>query len=104
EAPLATASNPEFDALRRLLASRSVDAMMQVQSTRVQADQVFVNIDSAVVLLAASDWDRAALEAVALPLEKAGPLSHSVSAASGRLLIFGNRKEFVQAVLARVAN
>jgi hypothetical protein len=104
EAPLAIAASPQLDALRRLLASRSIDAMMQVQSSRVQSDQVFVNIDSAVVVLAATDWDKAAVELAAAPLENAGPLSSSLSAVSGRFLIFGNRKGFIEALLARVSN
>jgi len=104
EAPLETAANPELAALRRLLAGRSVEAMLHIQSTRVQPDQVFVNVDSAVALLASSDWDKGAVSAVATPLENAGPLSRSISAASGRYLIFGNRREFVQAALARVSN
>jgi hypothetical protein len=103
EAPLAAAANPEAEGSRRLLASRGIDAMMQVQSSRVQTDQVFVSVDSAVVLLAASDWDRSAVAPVAIPLEQAGPLSRSVSAVSGRFLVLGNRREFVQALMARVS-
>lgn len=104
EAPLATAANPELEALRKLLESRRVDAMMQVESSRVQADQVFVGVDTAVVLLAASDWDKASVEAVAVPLEKAGALSSLLSAVNGRFLIFSNRKEFLEALLSRVSS
>jgi hypothetical protein len=63
-----------------------------------------VNIDSAVVVLAATDWDKAAVELVAPPLEEAGPLSSSLSAVSGRFLIFGNRKAFIETLLARISD
>jgi hypothetical protein len=52
-----------FAALDRQLAAASVQAMLEVTSTRPAADQVFVGSQSAVVLLAANPWDADAIRA-----------------------------------------
>jgi hypothetical protein len=47
--------------LRRLLEGVRIEAMLDVASTRVQPDGVFVGAESGVALLAAADWDGAAV-------------------------------------------
>ena len=47
--------------LQKLLDAAGLRAVLQVESTRKLPDGVFVNSQSAVVLLAASDWDAAAV-------------------------------------------
>ena len=58
EAPLSDArSTQAFEALRAQLNPASLDAMLEVSSTVVQPDQVFVQPHSALVLLSSSNWD-----------------------------------------------
>ncbi len=57
------------EALRRLLASMKLEAMLQIQSSKTLSDRVLVGNRSAIVLQAGSDWDgqlvrQALLEAV----------------------------------------
>lgn len=61
EAPLETGSPAIGAELRKLLDSVTIDAMMDVGSSRVLPDGVFVGTESGVVLLARSDWDNIAV-------------------------------------------
>ncbi len=96
EAPLAIGPSSLPDDARKLLASTKLQAMLYVGGTRLLPDGVFVGIDSAVVLLGASNWDAAAA--------KAAFNAQGAIATSGPLLILANRPEFLQAILAGVGN
>jgi len=60
EPPLETGAKPVGAEFQKLLESMKLDAMMAAGSTRAQ-DGVFVATDSAVALLAAQDWNAAAV-------------------------------------------
>jgi hypothetical protein len=111
-----------FGALRERLSRMPLDAMLDVASTRVDADQVFVRSQSAIVLLAGDSWDgeaiRAALTSASGALwSNAGPgagwragangvreldgLGKLVMAVDGRWLVLGHSAELVNAILAR---
>jgi len=62
------------DALRRLIESAKVEAMLETGSTRPLADGVFVGIDSAVALLAATDWNAEAVRGALATAAETGPL------------------------------
>jgi hypothetical protein len=53
-------SSSTAESLKTLLRSNPTQATLQLQSTELDKDGVFVRIHSAVVLLAASDWDESA--------------------------------------------
>ena len=114
-----------FSALRERLASTPVAAMLEVGSTRVDADQVFVGSQSAIVLLAASNWDgnamRGAIAWAAGSLWSSGGsgvgwktssivgsrgaqeldgLGRIAVAVDGRWLVIGNSAELVNAIFA----
>jgi hypothetical protein len=55
---------PQSDSVAQLLGNVKLEAMLQVGSTRVQKDGVFVIPDSAFVLQAASNWDESAVKKV----------------------------------------
>jgi len=57
EPPLETGTREIGSELRKLLENVQLNAMLDVGSTKVQPDGVFVGADSGVVLLAAADWD-----------------------------------------------
>jgi hypothetical protein len=73
EPPLETGTREIGIELSKLLQSVQLNAMLDIGSTKVQPDGVFVGADSGVVLLAASDWDSNAVQS-------------SVAAAFGDLL------------------
>ncbi len=56
-----TEDRDSLRALRDKLAAVPIDAMLEVSSTRVDADQVYVRPHSVVVLLAATAWDADAM-------------------------------------------
>jgi hypothetical protein len=118
-----TESRDSFKALRDILAATRIDAMLDVSSTKVDADQVYVRSHSVIALLAATAWDadaiRAALGAAAeglwsssgtatwrataggvRELEGLGKLA---MAADGKWLIVGDSAEMVNALFARRA-
>lgn len=101
EPPFEAAAGTAPQALQALLSAEPVQAMMHIAASRVLADGVFVGVDSAVVLLRASDWNaaaaRSALEAAGL-LSK-GPLPMAVET-QGPLLIVSTQPELARAVLA----
>jgi len=61
EPPLETGTPDIGSELRKLLETVPLAAMLDIGSTKVQPDGVFVGTESGVVLLAASDWDSSAV-------------------------------------------
>ena len=61
EPPLEAGTPDIGSELHKLLDGAQLEAMLDIGSTRVQPDGVFVGTDSGVALLAASDWDAAAV-------------------------------------------
>ncbi|HWZ32171.1 MAG TPA: hypothetical protein VNX18_12595 [Bryobacteraceae bacterium] len=79
--------------LREYLASKKLDAMLEVSGAVVDPDQVFIGTRSALVLVSDS-WDVTALNLE----DRTGKLA---VAANGRWLVAGDSKEFVDAIFAR---
>ncbi len=90
--------------LRRIFESAGLEAMMETGATRMLSEGVFVGIDSAVALIAASDWDANAVRAALSTAAETGPLGRIVFEARGRVLVIGNSAALVKKVAARVAN
>jgi hypothetical protein len=111
-----------FAALEQQLAAGRVQAMLEVASTQVAADQVFVGSRSAIALLSETPWDaaaiREAISAAAGSLWSSGGLGTGWRASStgvqeldglgrlalavdGRWLIVGNFAELVNSLFAR---
>jgi hypothetical protein len=114
-----TETRDSFKALRDQLAAARIDAMLDVSSTRVDADQVFVQPHSAVALLANTAWNADAIRA-ALGTAAEGVWSNSATAtwraggvreleglgklamaSDGKWLVIGDSAEMVNAVFAR---
>jgi len=91
------------DALRRLIESAKVEAMLETGSTRPLADGVFVGIDSAVALLAATDWNAEAVRGALATAAETGPLGRIAFEAQGRVLVIGNSAALVHRMTARIA-
>ena len=110
-----------FAGLKERMGAMRVEAMLEVASTRVDADQVYVGSQRAIALVGQSDWDadaiRGALAAAAgsfwgngtsgawraevngvQELEGLGQLAIAID---GRLLVAGNSAEMVSAVFSR---
>jgi hypothetical protein len=128
EPPLETGAPDIGIELRKLLEAVPLEAMLDIGSTWVQQDGVFVGTESGVALLAASDWDAAAVRnavtaAFATMLTEdqigvhwvdrgAGANSYSeldglqslVLATRGRTLVIATSKEVLEAMLAGPAN
>jgi hypothetical protein len=128
EPPLDTDAGSFGPELRKLLDSSKLEAMMAVGSSRVQPDGVFVGIDSAVALLASSNWDAAAArEAVAAAVarllstgglgvrwqdRRAGSIAYSeldglaplTLATNGRILVIAGSRELLEGMLAGLSN
>jgi hypothetical protein len=120
ERPL-TEDRDSLKALRDKLAAVQIDAMLDVSSTRVDADQVYVRPHSVVVLLAATAWDgeamRTALGAAAEGVWSNGGaaawrtgaegvrelegLAKLAMASDGKWLVIGDSAEMVNAVFTR---
>jgi len=124
EPPLQTGDQSAGAELRKLLDNVKLNAMLSVGSTRVQADGVFVGADSAVALMAESNWNSSAVrDAVAAAIAKllsidqarirwtdrrAGANAYSeleglatfAIAVNGRMLVLANRRELLEAMLA----
>ena len=123
EAPLSDArSTQAFEALRAQLNPASLDAMLEVSSTVLQPDQVFVQPHSALVLLSSSNWDanqiRASLTSAANGLWTAAGLGAGWRASAngaqefdglgkivlvvdGQRLIVSDSADLVNSILAR---
>ena len=128
EPPLETGAPDIGSELRKLLEAVPLEAMLDIGSTRVQQDGVFVGTESGVALLAASDWDAAAVRnavtaafATMLTEDQIGVhwvdrgggansyseldgLQSLVLATHGRTLVIATSKELLEAMLARPAN
>jgi hypothetical protein len=125
EAPLADdRAATAFAALRQRLAAMPLEAMLELQSTRVDAGQVFVRPQSAVVVLARQAWDANAMRS-ALTEAANGAWTYSglgagwrngnngtqeldglgslILAVDGNRLVLGDSAILVNAVLARRA-
>jgi hypothetical protein len=127
EPPLETGAQSPGVELRRLLDGAKLEALLQVGSSRMQADGVFVGTESGVALLAASNWDAAAArEAVAaavarlLSMDRFGVrwqdrraganayaeldgLAPLALATNGRILAIASNKDLLEAMLAGLA-
>jgi hypothetical protein len=111
-----------FAALRERLSGTNVRAMLEVSATNVDAGQVFVGSQSAIVLLASANWDadamRAAVGSAAGSLWSNGGLGAGwrtgangvreldglgrvAVAVDGRWLVIGNSVDLVNAIFAR---
>jgi hypothetical protein len=115
-----------FAPLHAQLKLGRLGAMAEISSSRVAADQVFVATQSAVVLLASSNWDanavRGAVSSAAGSLWSNGPsnggagvgwraaangvseldgLGRVAIAIEGRWLVIGNSRDLVAAIFAR---
>jgi hypothetical protein len=113
EPPLQTGDQPVGAELRKVLDAAKLSAMLNVGATRVQTDGVFVGIDSAVALMAESNWNSAAVrDAVAAAMSKLLSIDHSdleglapfAIGVNGRMLVLANRKELLDAMLAGLSS
>jgi hypothetical protein len=116
-----TENRDSLKTLRDKLAASHIDAMLEVSSTRVDPDQVYVLPHSAVALLSTTAWDADAIRA-ALGTAAEGLWSNSGAAtwrtagggvreleglgkiafaADGKLLVIGDSGEIVSALFAR---
>jgi hypothetical protein len=114
-----TETRDSFKALRDVLVPAHLDAMLDVSSTRLDADQVFVQPHSAIALLANTAWNADAVRAAlgtaaegvwsnsATAAWRAGPvhelegLGKLAMASEGKWLVIGDSAEMVNAVFAR---
>ena len=78
-------------ALRPVIDAAGVQAMLQVQSSRPSADGVFVRSDSAVALLAASDWPAVTLPDVHVHRQ-------------GRILVLSDSAAMLQRIVAQLGS
>jgi hypothetical protein len=128
EAPLTDdRASQAFAALRQRLAGAGVQAMLEIGSTRVDADRVFVGSQSAVVLLAGANWDANAVRAAitgavgslwsvslanggvlgagwragANGVQELDGLGRIAMASDGRWLVIGNSADLVGTIFAR---
>ncbi len=120
ERPFAQGLDP-LKTLRDKLAASHIDAMLDVSSTKVDPDQVYVRPHSAIALLSSTAWDADAIRA-ALGTAAEGTWSNSgaatwrtvaggvreleglgeiAMAADGKLLVIGDSAALVNAVFAR---
>jgi len=120
ERPITEARDP-LKPLRDRLAAARIEAMLDVSSTKIDADQVYVRPHSVIVLLAATAWDGDAIRA-ALGAAAEGSWSNSgtaiwrtgaggvreleglaklAMASDGKWLVIGDSAEMVNAVFAR---
>jgi hypothetical protein len=119
-----------FDAgaLRKLFAGRKLEAALQLQSTRRLPGEVFVDVPSAVVLTASTDWDgEASRSALLASIEslwttsrlgadwvergqggatyfELNGLAHLAAASHGHFLVAANASQPLLAVLSRISN
>ena len=121
EPPLETNSGDIDADLHKLLDSVTIEAMLDVGSTRVQQDGVFVGTQTGVALLASANWDAAAVRN-ALTASFAGRLTeaqigvhwnsdseldglHPLALATrGRILVIATSRDLRDAMLAGLSN
>jgi len=121
--PVDLADQPEYEPLQRLLRAVPIEAMVQIRATRNLPGGVFAGIDSGVVLLSGSDWDRTpasnalstafttawSIGTIGGQFQQRGPylelpgLASLKLAFSGRALLIATSKELMEAMLASPA-
>jgi hypothetical protein len=92
------------DALGRLIENAKLEAILEIGATRSLADGVFVGIDSAVALLASSDWNPDAVRSALSTAAETGPLGRIAFEARGRVLVIANSAALLRRVVARIPN
>ena len=101
EAPFVGGGGPLPDAVRDLLATGKLEAMLSVGVSRVLPDGVFAGLGSAVVLLRSSNWDAGmalgALASAGMTFDGPSPMALLTS---GPLLILSDRPDLAQSILA----
>lgn len=102
EPPLEVAADDSLSALRGLLDRTKLEAAMQIESSRVLADGTFVGIDSAMVLLANSDWNSAAVKAATAGVT--GGLTRMTVDTNGKILVAATRPELAQSIVRAATN
>jgi len=116
-----TEDRDSLKALRDRLAAARIDALLDVSSTKIDADQVYVRPHSVIVLLAATAWDADAIRAAvgsaaegvwsnsgaatwrtgAGGVRELEGLAKLAMASDGKWLVVGDSAELVNAVFAR---
>jgi hypothetical protein len=91
--PLASDATDEIAALRPIVQTAGLDALLEIQTSRRYPDGVFVGNQTALVLLAPAAWPEPAVRS-ALPAR----LVH----VAGRMLILADRQDILNAVIARI--
>lgn len=128
EPPLETGTPDIGGELRKLLGSVQLDAMIEIGTSRVQPDGVFVATDFGVAMLAGADWDTAAVrDAMAAAFEKQLTTAHLGTqwterkaganpyfeldglhplalATHGKILVVSSSKDLLEAMLAGLSN
>jgi hypothetical protein len=103
EPPLDTSGAAALpNAVRALVEAASLESMLEVASSRTGPGGVFVGIDTAVVLVASSEWDAAAVRNAFARAPENGPLGRLVAEPHGRVLILANSKELAGRIVARL--
>jgi hypothetical protein len=98
EPPL-TGDRDALQPLRDRLSAANIDAMLEVSSTKIDPDQVFVRPHSAIVLLANAPWDADAIRAALGAAESIWP--KIAVAIDGKWLVLGDSTDAVNAVFSR---
>jgi len=121
EPPLETGRGDADADIRKLLDGTGIQALLEVDTTRVQPDGVFIGTDSGVALLADADWDGAAIRnalttsfAKRLTEDQIGVRWNSESemdglhqlaiATRGRMLVIATNRDLRDAMLAGLTN
>ncbi|MGD0200854.1 MAG: hypothetical protein ABSD27_08910 [Bryobacteraceae bacterium] len=105
EPPLPPASPDRFPApLRAIIEKAPLDAMLEIGSTRTLAGNVFVAIDTAVVLIGGADWDANAVRDALTSAPEYGSLGRITVEAQGRVLILSNSAALAKQIVARAAS
>jgi hypothetical protein len=77
--------------------------MLEVASSREDTGGVLVGIDTAVVLVGASNWDAAAVRKALASVPEFGPLGHITVEAHDRVLIVANSTALTGKIAARLS-
>ncbi len=99
--PPSTKVDPISPELRKLMEAAGLEAMLEVGATRTLGG-VFVAIDSAVVLLARSNWDADAVKKALSGAAESGPLGRIAVEARGGVLIVANAAPLATKIAARL--
>ena len=103
EPPLDTSGEAALPAaVRALIEGAPLESMLEVASSRSAPGGVFVGIDTAVVLVATSDWDATAVRSAFGRAPESGPLGRLTAESHGRVLIAANSAELARQIAARL--